>query len=162
MTLDNTFSLTRILDAPRDLVFRAWTDPEQLRWFLGDGDDSAGTIEVDLRVGGAWRLLMVENADKSYWTGGIYREIVPGERLVFTWGATDGWPLIVRDRPDDSPVVTVDLHELGDKTEMVLTTALPAHLSQDELAGWFALGIRDGWSRTLQRLLVSFPLPSTT
>jgi uncharacterized protein YndB with AHSA1/START domain len=50
---------------------------------------------------------MIESEDRSYTTGGIYREILPPEKLVFTWGAADGWPLFDPARPDDGPVVTL-------------------------------------------------------
>ncbi len=53
-------------------------------------------------------------------TGGIYREIVPNEKLVFIWGATDGWPKIDPDELDDSPTVTVTLDEAGCRTEMTV------------------------------------------
>lgn len=159
MTLEHSFALTRMLDAPRDLVFRAWTEPEQLRWFFADGVGEGDAVEVDLRVGGAWRMLMVENESKRYWTGGVYREIVPDERLVFSWGAVGGWPALDPDRPEDGPVVTITLHDRGEQTEMELVTAFPPRLSQDELEAWYALGIRDGWSQTLYRLLISFRLP---
>jgi uncharacterized protein YndB with AHSA1/START domain len=158
-TLEHTFTLTRILDAPRETVFQAWTDPEHLQWFFGDAKGDGEIVEVDLRVGGVWRQRMVENETKSYFTGGIYREIVPVERLVFLWGASDGWPSYDADHPEESPLVTVTLNDLGDRTEMVFLVTFPGHLSQDELRAWFALGIRDGWSQTLYRLLISFRLP---
>ena len=159
MTLEHSFTVTRILDAPRHLVFQAWTEPDHLRWFFADGAGAGDAVEVDLRVGGAWRMLMVENEDKTYWTGGVYREIVPGERLVFSWGAVGGWPALDPDHPEAGPLVTITLHDRGEQTEMRLRTDLPAQLSQDELAGWYDLGIREGWSQTLYRLLISFRLP---
>ena len=70
-------------------------------------------IDVDLRVGGAWRVKMVMNENLQYFTGGIYREIVPGEKLVFTWGAVDGWPEIDSDHLDDCPLVTLTLVNLA-------------------------------------------------
>lgn len=151
------FTITRILNAPRELVFQAWTDPKRLQWFFNDGmAPPPDAIVVDLRVGGAWRQKMVVNEDTAYITGGIYREIVPGEKLVFTWGAVDGWPKIDLDHPDDSPVVTVTLNEFGErgeKTEMIFRLALPEHLSDERIREWFANGIRDGWSETLDRLV---------
>jgi uncharacterized protein YndB with AHSA1/START domain len=159
VTLEHSFTVTRTLDAPRDLVFQAWTEPEHLRWFFADGVGEGETVEVDLRVGGTWRMLMVENATKCYWTGGVYREIVPDERLVFSWGAVDGWPALDPDHPEAGPLVTITLHDRGEQTELELRTDLPVHLSQDELAGWYDLGLHDGWSQTLDRLLISFRLP---
>jgi uncharacterized protein YndB with AHSA1/START domain len=151
------FTLTRLLDAPRELVFQAWTDPEHLRWFF---NDTAATppepIEVDLRVGGVWRLKMVINEELEYFTGGVYREIVPVEKLAFFWGASDGWPEIDLDRLEDGPVVTVTLNEVGDKTEMIFHVELPDRLSDDDVREWLATGMRDGWGMTIDRLVARF------
>src|SRR6266496_3605551 len=81
------FTLTRMLDAPRERVFQAWTDPWHLQWFYSDLVDPREPIEVDLRVGGVWRQKMIVDENTEYFTGGIYHEIVPPERVVFTWGA---------------------------------------------------------------------------
>jgi uncharacterized protein YndB with AHSA1/START domain len=158
--LERRFTLTRILDAPRDLVFQAWTDPERLQWFFNDAVTTPrDPIVVDLRVGGVWRQKMVENHTTAYFTGGIYREIVPGEKLVFTWGAVDGWPQIDPDHPEDSPLVTVTLIERGERgeqTEMIFELALPEHLSDERVREWLASGCREGWGDTLDRLVASF------
>jgi uncharacterized protein YndB with AHSA1/START domain len=158
--IERGFTLTRILDAPREIVFRAWTDPRYLQWFFNDQapipDDP---IVVDLRVGGVWRQKMIESDNTAYFTGGIYREIVPGEKLVFIWGASDGWPKLDVDHLEDSPVVTVLLHEIGEhgeKTEMILRFELPEHLSEERVREWIACGCREGWAATFDRLVASF------
>jgi uncharacterized protein YndB with AHSA1/START domain len=150
------FTLSRILDAPRELVFRAWTDPRHLHWFFSPVAAVTDPIEVDLRVGGAWRQRMIVDDDTQYVTGGVYREIVPPERLVFTWGAVDGWPRIDPDRPEDGPVVTVTLTPIGERTEMVFHLGLPDHLPDDRVREWFAQGVRAGWSDTIDRLVARF------
>jgi uncharacterized protein YndB with AHSA1/START domain len=150
------FTLTRMLDAPREFVFQAWTDPLHLQWFFSDLTDAREPIEVDLRVGGVWKQKMVVDQDTEYFTGGIYREIVPPERIVFTWGAINGWPRIDPDHIEDGPVVTVTLNEVGHKTEMIFHLRLPDHLSEDTVRDWFASGIRDGWSQTIDRLAARF------
>ncbi len=106
--MKHSFTLNWVLDAPPAEVFRAWTDPEHLGWFYNsDNPIPTEPIELDLRVGGAWRQLMVINRSTTYVTGGVYREIVPDEKLVLAWGATGGWPELDPDRLDDSPQVTV-------------------------------------------------------
>ena len=91
--LTREFTLTWTLDAPCEDVYRAWTDPDLLGWFYNDQQPTPSEpIELDLRVGGVWRQLMVIDEETSYFTGGLYREIAPDERLVFAWGAADGWP----------------------------------------------------------------------
>ena len=146
------FTITRRIDAPRELVFKAWTDPEHLRWFATEEPAADNPIRVDLRVGGAWRVNMIESPTKSYMTGGVYREIVPPERLVFTWGAVGGWPSIEPDAPDEAPVVTVTLNDLGDATEMVFHLGFADHLTEEKVRELIATGMHEGWNQTLDRL----------
>lgn len=153
--LERGLTLTRILDAPREVVFAAWTDADHLDWFLNPGQETSQPIEVDLRIGGAWRLEMVIDSDTRYMTGGIYREIDPPGKLVFTWGAVGGWPEIVPGR-DDAPVVTITLNELGDRTEMIFDVRLSDQLSDEDVARWFETGFRNGWTMTLERLVTRY------
>jgi uncharacterized protein YndB with AHSA1/START domain len=146
------FTIVRRLDAPRELVFQAWTDPAHLEWFAGAKPTQSRPATVDLRVGGAWRVLLVENQDRSYMTGGIYREIVVPGKLVFTWGAVDGWPEIDPSQPDEAPVVTVILNDLGGATEMVFHLGFADTLTEDRVRDWLATGMFEGWNDTLDRL----------
>jgi len=151
MTTDNGFTLHRQIDAPPALVFNAFTEAAHLGWFFS-GEGSPPKPEVDLRVGGAWRQWMVLSDDDGYVTGGVYREIVPGEKLVFVWGAVGGWP-----EPDaDAPVVTIELapHDTG--TQLTFALDLPPHLSAEEVERQLATGMRAGWSQTLDRLVGHF------
>lgn len=136
----DSFTVTRTLDAPREFVFQAWTDPASLGWFFSEVAVSTAPIEVDLRVGGAWRQEMIVGPGNHYVTGGVYLEITPPERLVFTWGATEGWPPV-----DDGLVATVTLTELGEQTEMRFDLHFPPQYAE--------LGVREGWSETLDRLV---------
>ena len=152
-TTPRDFTLTWTLDAPPAQVFRAWTDPDHLDWFYNDEQPiPSEPIELDLRVGGVWRQQMVIDADTSYPTGGVYREIVPDEKLVFAWGATDGWPKLDLDRLEESPLVTVTLRRENGATELTVHVEMPAHLSDDRVQEWWALGIRNGWRDTVDRL----------
>jgi uncharacterized protein YndB with AHSA1/START domain len=151
--VERGFTIVRELDAPRELVFRAWTEPEHLQqWFATTPGAADNPTTVDLRVGGAWRLLMVEHADKSYVTGGIYHEIVEPERLAYWWGAVDGWPSIDPDRPEDNPLFTVILNAVGRRTEMITTVGFVEGADEDRVREWLATGMRDGWTQTVDRL----------
>jgi uncharacterized protein YndB with AHSA1/START domain len=147
------FTLTWTLDAPPTEVFQAWTDPDHLDWFYNDAQPTpTEPIELDLRVGGAWRQYMVVDEDTAYFTGGVYREIVPGEKLVFSWGASDGWPELDPDRLDESPLVTVTLRQVRGRTKMTVHVSLPVSFSSDGMPeGWFG-HIRTGWRDTVERL----------
>src|SRR5438445_727774 len=76
---------TRVFDAPRDLVFKAWTDPKQMAQWFPPKDFTAPVCELDVRPGGAIRINM-RGPDGSVFPGkGVFREVVPSERLVFTF-----------------------------------------------------------------------------
>jgi uncharacterized protein YndB with AHSA1/START domain len=108
--------VTRIIDAPRDQVFRAWTDAEQIRRWWGPGEFTCPEAEVDLRPGGTYRLAMQPTAGDPFIVGGTYREVVPPELLVYTWRwetgpAADG----------SESLVTVEFFSRGARTELVIT-----------------------------------------
>ena len=147
------FTLTWTLDAPAADVFRAWTDPEQLDWYFNpEYPVPAEPIELDLRVGGVWRQFMVVDDDTAYFTGGVYREIVPGRRLVFSWGATDGWPKLDPDRLEDNPLVTVTMDEADGRTELTLHVELPAAFANADMPAGFLGHVQAGWRDTVDRL----------
>jgi uncharacterized protein YndB with AHSA1/START domain len=159
--LHRGFTLTRVIDAPRESVFHAWTDPAHLRWFFNPAQPTPSEpVEVDLTVGGGWRQWMVIDPATSYLTGGIYREIHPVDRLAFYWGAVGGWPEIDLARLDDSPLITVVLGDDGGHTQMVFTLALPDFWAAERVRSWEADGPRDGWSQTIDRLVEAVALPS--
>jgi uncharacterized protein YndB with AHSA1/START domain len=146
------FTLTWTLDASPAQVFRAWTDPDHLGWYYNPEQPiPEEPIELDLRVGGVWRQKMVIDEDTAYFTGGIYREIVPHEKLMFAWGATDGWPKLDPDHLDDSPLVTMTLTERGGRTEMAIHVELPADLPDDGVPGWWSM-VEEGMRDTVDRL----------
>jgi uncharacterized protein YndB with AHSA1/START domain len=147
-----SFTLTWILDSPPETVFGAWTDPARLGWFYNPQQPVPDEpIELDLRVGGAWRQMMVIDDGMSYFTGGVYREIVPNERLVFAWGATDGWPQLDPNDLDQSPQVTLRLKQTNAGTKMTLHVELPADLPDDGVPNWWPM-FRGGMKDTVDRL----------
>jgi uncharacterized protein YndB with AHSA1/START domain len=151
---DRGFTHVRRLSAPPAVVWRAWTDPAQLHWFAGVPASPDRPSTVDLRVGGAWTVWLVEGTDeaRAYTTGGIYREIDEPHRLVFSWGAVGGWPDLDPGRLDEVPLVELTFRPDGDGTVMVSEFTLSDHLDPDTVRSWFDLGVRDGWSATIDRL----------
>ena len=83
--------ITRRLKAPREAVFRAWTEPEALSAWMGPEGVQARDVTLDLRVGGGYSLVMDGKDHDEHALSGVYKEIVPPERLVFTfvWGQGD-------------------------------------------------------------------------
>lgn len=139
--------IERIFDAPRELVWRAWTDPEWfVRWW-GPGPFTSPTVQMDLRPGGRFVWVMRDPDGKDYYTVGEYREIVPPERLVYTdsFGDAEGNVVsaAVYGLGDDFPemtVVTVTFEDLGGRTRMRLVSdkAISDDMWQMASAGWYS------------------------
>ena len=160
--LGRGFTLKRLLNAPPDLVFQAWTDPRYLDWYFNPGMPVTEPVEVDFRVGGQWRQQMVIDAERQFITGGVYREIVPNKKLVFSMGAVGGWPELDLDKLDEGPIVTLLFNPVGARTEMVLHLQLPDHLSEEKVSEWFATGMVDGWNMTIDRLVARYAAAGET
>lgn len=131
------FTITRTLKASRELVWRAWTEAKELACWLPS--TPIETISFDVREGGQYRYTMVNTeTGEEFVTGGVFLDVVPHERLVFTWGNPD-------DPVDTTPVATVSLLEDGAHTEMTF------HLRG--FTGQPGDGfVYDGWSETLDNL----------
>jgi uncharacterized protein YndB with AHSA1/START domain len=134
-------SVKRFLRARRELVFEAWTRPDLMaRWFF-PGDGWTAAITSDLKVGGRYEVAMRDADGGRHAQFGEYREIVPVSRLVFTWSCPE---LSVVDS-----VVTIDLVDHGDRTELRLTHELPPdpRIRRGHEEGW------EGCLGNLEKLL---------
>jgi uncharacterized protein YndB with AHSA1/START domain len=109
-----SLSLSRRFKAPRERVFRAFTDPTQLTQWWGPKGFTVPDLALDVRPGGAWRTTMRSPEGKDHIVSGVYRDIVPPSRLVFTWGwETTG-------TRGHETVVTIELFEIADGTRLEL------------------------------------------
>lgn len=130
------FSITRLFDAPRELVWRAWTEDAELAQWLHPFGVSTDSVSFDVRVGGRYRYTMTnEETGEKYPTGGEYIEVEPYERLVFSWGDPEA-PV------DESPVITLTFTQLGDQTELLF------HLRGHEGVPGDGF-VYDGWDEAL-------------
>jgi uncharacterized protein YndB with AHSA1/START domain len=133
--------ITRIFDAPRALVYKMWADPEHMaRWF-GPKGFSGSVIKMDARVGGMIRLHMREPDGTDHWQQGVFREIVPDERIVrtFVWTDADGNPT----RPET--LLTVTFEDLGAKTKLTLHQSVFESVTARD-------SHRGGWGSSFDRL----------
>ena len=113
MASENSIVIKRVFSASAERVFAAWTEVELLKQWMGPGKVTVSVAEVDLRVGGAYKLVMNDPEGATHIPSGTYEEIVPNEKLVFTWSWANA---------DEVTRVTVELRELGDnETELTLT-----------------------------------------
>lgn len=107
---DTSILITREFEAPKHLVYKAWTTPALVRrwWSAKHGDMTLA--DIDLRVGGAWRWVMIANAGFEVAFNGVYQEIVPNEKLVFTE--------IFEAFPDGAAVVSLTFTEKDGRTSL--------------------------------------------
>ena len=131
-------AIRRTYDAPLAAVYAAWTDPQQMKDWMGPSNAVASSeVTQDFRVGGRYRIVMHAPDGETHRVGGVYREIVPDRRLVYTWA----W----ESTPERESLVTVEFKAVGRGTELLLTHERFADT-----------GARDrhhhGWNACLDRL----------
>jgi uncharacterized protein YndB with AHSA1/START domain len=134
----------RIINAPRELVFKAWTDPEQVKHWWGPKDHTAPVAKADLRVGGKYHYAMRSPDGQDFWTTGVYKEFAPPERVVYTDAFADAEgnevPASHYGMPGDWPVftMTVTFEDLGGKTKVTVRQAgaVPAEAQGDAELGY--------------------------
>ena len=123
ITATEKLRISRTFDAPRERVYRAWTDPEQMkRWFVPADGFATNAVGLDVRVGGNYRIEIKTPEGKLHVAVGTYREIKPPEKLVFTW-KTEGDSCAGSEASDNwtETLVTIEFHVRGKATEVVLT-----------------------------------------
>jgi uncharacterized protein YndB with AHSA1/START domain len=138
---DREIVMTRVVDAPRSVVWDVWTNPEHVaNWLLGPEGWTMPVCEIDLRPGGAWRYVWRRGDGTEMEMRGEYREIAPPERLVSTesWGAD--WPETLN---------TLILTEENGKTTLTSTVLYPSQEARDAA---LQTGMKDGASISFDRL----------
>lgn len=140
--------MTRAFDAPRDLVFEVWTKPEHVRHWWGPRSSSMIHCEADVRPGGSWRYVTrEENGDEVPFCG-VYREVTPPERLVYT-EIYDVEPF----NTGDPAVNTVTFTEEDGRTIMTCTTLCPSKEVRDYILGsGMEIGAAESYNRLAEHL----------
>jgi uncharacterized protein YndB with AHSA1/START domain len=138
---DEQILITREFDAPKHLVYKAWTTPELVkRWWTANRGE-ATIAEIDLRVGGKWRYVMVANGGFEVGFHGEYREIVPNERIVSTE--------VYEGMPEGEAVNTVTFTEVDGRTTL---TILVQHTSKEHRDAHIDSGMEDGMQDAMDLL----------
>ena len=135
---DRELVLTRLIDTPREKLYRCWTEPALMkRWFAPKPYETP-VVEVDVRPGGANLIVMRGPDGQDMPNRGIYLEVVPNERLVFTDAFTEAW------QPSAKPFMTVILtfEPQGTKT---LYTARVRHWTAEDREAHEKMGFHQGW-----------------
>jgi uncharacterized protein YndB with AHSA1/START domain len=140
---DREFTIVREFDAPRQLVFRAWIDPEQLVEWAGPRGFTTQleSVKAEPWAGGRFESVMASDADGTrYASRGVFHEVIEPERLVFSWGDPTGDGSGERDS-----LITVTFADNNGKTVMTFHLLAPGPLSPDDSAEL-------GWKQSLDRL----------
>jgi len=156
-------TIIRIFDAPRELVWKAWTEPEHMMRWWGPKDFTSPVCLIDLRVGGEYLNAMRSPQGKDFWSKGVYREVVAPERMVMTdsfadesgnvvsasyYGMSPKWPMEL--------LITVTFEEDNGKTKQTLKHSGIAGISAKDRTD-----MMQGWSESFDKLadyLTKIPL----
>jgi glutathione S-transferase len=133
-----TLEVRRIIRAPRQRVFDAWTKVEELKTWHAPGPLTVSLAEMDVRPGGKYRIHMREPDGTEHRVSGEYHEVDPPRKVVYSWG-WDG------DHPVKDSTVTIEFFERGDATEVVLTHSGITHDKERK-------GHTEGWTSILDKL----------
>lgn len=140
-TSDRELLITRIFDAPRSLVFKAWSSPEHLARWWGPSGYTLPICKMDFRPNGAYRYCMRSPEGTDHWIHGVYREVVEPERIVLTGSWTDA-----NGNPTSPPTTTtITFEEHDGKTKLTLHNGIFESVTERD-------SHRGGWTASLERL----------
>jgi len=145
MSADRELVLTRLINAPREKVYRAWTDPELLKQWFAPKPYTTPVVEIDLRPGGSAYFVMRGPDGQDLPNRGVYLEIVPNERLVSTDAYVKAW------EPSEKPFMTMILtfEDEGGKTRY---TARVRHWTVADRETHEKMGFHEGWGLCTDQL----------
>jgi len=142
---DRELVLTRIIDAPREKLFAAWTQPELLKQWFAPLPYTTPRVEIDLRAGGSSLVVMRDPSGREFPNRGVYLEVAPNERLVFTDAFTSAWQ--PSEKPFMTGVLTFENH--NGKTKY---TARVRHWTVADREAHEKMGFYEGWGKCTDQL----------
>jgi uncharacterized protein YndB with AHSA1/START domain len=143
MPSDRELQITRFFDAPRDLVFKMWTDPAHIVQWWGPIGFKTESLEMDVRPGGIWKLVMHGPDGKDYQNKIVYSEVVKPKRLIYNHLGQDGTEAVKFQ-------VTVTFEEIGEKTHLTMRMTFPSATERDLVIKRYAAD--KGAVQTIERL----------
>ncbi|KAM3099108.1 SRPBCC domain-containing protein [Phormidesmis sp. 146-12] len=146
---DREIVITRILNAPRELVFKAWTEPQHLEKWWGPKGFTTRVTAIDFRPGGEWCYVMIAPDGTEYPSKGVFQEIIPPERIVSTDEFGDGIEQVLDADLPQGMVTTVLFEALENKTKLTIRIV---HPSVEDRRKHEAMGVLEGWNSSLDCL----------
>jgi uncharacterized protein YndB with AHSA1/START domain len=153
------FVITRVFDAPRELLWAAWTDPQHLAKWWGPRGLNTEVTQLDVRAGGKYRLVMRSAEGAEYPMRGVYREVVKPQRLVYTCDLSehpDEWHDLIDPswrktgrKPALDLITEVTFEEYSGKTTQTVRMLFPSAALRDSM---LKMGMNEGWSSSFERL----------
>lgn len=143
---ERELALARVLDAPRESVYRCWTDPELLPQWFCPAPWGVSRADLDVRAGGACNVTLRSPEGEEFPNNGIYLEVVPNEKLVFTDAYTRAW--VPSEKPFMTAIVTFEEAPDG-KTRYV---ARARHWSAEDRKAHEEMGFHEGWGKVAEQL----------
>ena len=144
-TEENDLVLTRLIDAPRHALYRCWTEPELIKQWFTPRPWTTPVVETDVRAGGSTHMIFRGPDGQEFPNDGVYLEVVPGEKLVFTDAYTKAW------QPSAKPFMTavISFADEGAKTRY---TARVHHWTAEDKKRHEEMGFHDGWGKATDQL----------
>ena len=142
---DRELVLTRLIDAPPEKLFRCWTEPELMKQWFAPAPWGLSEAETDVRPGGSSRVVMRSPDGQEFPSQGVYLEVVPNQKLVFTDAYTSAWV------PSEKPFMTVTLtfQREGSGTRY---TAVARHWTAEDREAHVKMGFHEGWGLCADQL----------
>ncbi len=146
MSAQHELTLTRVIDSPPEKLYRCWTEPELLRQWFCPKPYTVSHAELDVRPGGASRIVMRSPEGEEIPCPGVYLEIVPNQKIVTTDAYTSAW------EPSEKPFMTaiVTFEDLGDGRTRY--TAVARHWNEEDKKSHEAMGFHEGWGKAADQL----------
>ena len=138
-------SVTRLLDAPRPKLYRCWTEPDLLKQWFTPRPWTTPVVEVDVRPGGSSYFLFRGPEGEEFPNRGVYLDVQPNERLVFTDAYTEAWT------PSAKPFMT-GIISFSDEAGKTRYTARALHWTEEDKAQHEAMGFHEGWGKATDQL----------
>jgi uncharacterized protein YndB with AHSA1/START domain len=142
---NNDLVLTRLIDAPREKLFKCWTTPELMKQWFVPRPWTLSDVEVDLRPGGSSKVVMRSPEGQEFPNLGVYLEVVPNEKIVFTDAYTEAW--VPSEKPFFTGIITFE--DEGGKTRY---TAVARHWTAEDRKAHEEMGFHEGWGQCADQL----------